>query len=125
MVRVVRIADRFRPSAIWSQRQFVRFWLGETISMIGSSVSGFALPLVAVITLHATPGQLGVLRAIGSVPGIVLGLFAGVWVDRVSRQRLLITTELIAAALIVSVPVSYVMGSLSLVQLAAVGLGFG
>src|SRR5436190_4377986 len=125
MVVVTRLIDRFRPSAIWSQRQFVRFWLGETISMIGSSVSGFALPLVAVITLHATPGQLGILRALGSVPGIFLGLFAGVWVDRVSRQRLLIATELIAALLVASVPVSYVVGSLSLVQLAIVGLGFG
>jgi MFS family permease len=116
---------RPRFSAVWGQKQFVRFWLGETISMIGSSVSGFALPLVAVITLHATPGQLGVLRAVGSVPGIVLGLFAGVWVDRMSRKRLLIATELIAAVLVVSVPVSYAMGHLSLVQLAVVGLGFG
>jgi len=121
----MRLTRRPRFSAIWKQQQFVRFWTGETISIIGSSVSGFALPLVAVITLQATPGQLGIIRALESVPGIVLGLFAGVWVDRVSRQRLLITTELIAAALVASVPVSYAIGSLSLVQLAAVGLGFG
>jgi hypothetical protein len=46
-------------SPIWRQRQFVPFWLGESISMIGSSVSGFALPLVAVITLDVTPDHRG------------------------------------------------------------------
>jgi len=121
----MRPARRPRLSAIWGQKRFVRFWLGESISMIGSGVSDFAVPVVAVITLHATPGQMGVLRAVGAAPGILLGLFAGVWVDRVSRQRLLIATELMAAALVASVPVSYAMGSLSLAQLFAVALGFG
>ncbi|MFL5796813.1 MAG: MFS transporter [Actinomycetota bacterium] len=121
----MRFTLRGRPSEIWGQRQFRRFWMGETISVVGSSVTAFALPLVAVITLHATPGQMGVLRALGSAPGIFLGLLAGVWVDRVSRQRLLIATELIAAALIASVPVSYALGALSLGQLFAVAIGFG
>jgi MFS family permease len=118
---------RFRPfgSAIWRQSQFVRFWTGQSISMVGSSVSDFALPLVAVITLEATPSQLGVLRAIGAAPGIVLGLFAGVWVDRVSRKRLLITNELIAAALTASIPVAYALGPLTYEHLVIVALGFG
>ena len=121
----MRLASRFRFSEIWGQPQFRRFWTGETISMVGSGVTDFALPLVAVITLHATPGQMGVLRAVGSAPGIFLGLLAGVWVDRVSRQRLLIATDLIAAALIASVPVSYALGSLSLGQLFVVAIAFG
>ena len=125
MVRAMRIALRSRLSPIWGQKQFVRFWLGESISMIGSGVSTFAVPLVAVITLRASPSQMGVLSAVGAAPGILLGLFAGVWVDRVSRQRLLIATELIAAALVASVPVSYALGSLSFAQLFGVALGFG
>jgi MFS family permease len=124
MVGAMRLA-RPRLSAIWGQKQFVRFWLGESISMIGSSVSDFAVPLVAVITLHATPGQMGVLRAVAAAPGIFLGLFAGVWVDRVSRQQLLIATALIAAVLVASVPVAYALGSLSLTQLFVVALAFG
>jgi len=124
MVRAMRIALRSRLSPIWGQKQFVRFWLGESISMIGSGVSTFAVPLVAVITLRASPSQMGVLSAVGAAPGILLGLFAGVWVDRVSRQRLLIATELIAAALVASVPVSYALGSLSFAQLFGVALGF-
>jgi MFS family permease len=112
-------------SSIWRERQFVRFWVGESISMIGSSVNGFALPLVAVITLHATPGQMGVLRAVGAAPAILLGLVAGVWVDRVSRKGLLISTGLIAAALVATIPVAQALDALTLGHLIAVALCFG
>ena len=116
---------RLFRSPIWRRKPFVRFWLGQSISWVGSGVSDFAIPLVAVITLNATPGQMGVLRAAGAAPGIFLGLFAGVWVDRVSRQRLLITSELIAAALVVSVPIAYARGPLSFEHLVIVALCFG
>jgi MFS family permease len=121
----MRLPKRPRLSPIWGQRQFVRFWLGESISMIGSSVTGFALPLVAVITLEATPGEMGVLRAVGAAPAILLGLFAGVWVDRVSRKGLLISTGLIAAALTASIPVAHALAALSFEHLIAVALCFG
>jgi MFS family permease len=103
----------------------VRFWTGQTISMIGSSVSDFALPLVAVITLNVDPSEMGALRAVGAAPGILLGLFAGVWVDRVSRRRLLITSELLAAAVVASIPVAHLLGPLSYGHLIAVALCFG
>ncbi|HEX5937833.1 MAG TPA: MFS transporter [Actinomycetota bacterium] len=116
---------RLRPSPIWRQKQFMRFWLGESISMIGSSVTGFALPLVAVITLEVSPGEMGLLRAVGAAPAILIGLFAGVWVDRVSRKGLLISTGLIAAALIASIPFAHALGPLSFEHLLAVALCFG
>jgi MFS family permease len=112
-------------SPIWRERQFVRFWIGESVSMVGSSVTDFALPLVAVITLEVTPGEMGVLRAVGAAPGIVLGLFAGVWVDRVSRKGLLISTGLVAAALVASIPVGHVIASVTFEHLIVVGLCFG
>jgi MFS family permease len=116
---------RPRLSPIWRQQQFVRFWLGESISMVGSSVTDFALPLVAVITLEATPSEMGLLRAVGAAPGILLGLFAGVWVDRVSRKGLLISTGLVAGLLIASIPIAYALGPLSFEHLVVVALGFG
>lgn len=121
----MRVFRRPRFSPIWRERQFVRFWLGESISMIGSSVTDFALPLVAVITLEATPSEMGVLRGVGAAPGILIGLLAGVWVDRVSRKRLLIWTGLLAAALISSIPIAYALGPLSFGHLIAVALCFG
>ena len=60
------LRPRFSP--IWKHRSFRRFWIGETISLIGSNLSLFALPLIAAVTLHVTPGQMGVLRALGSAP---------------------------------------------------------
>ena len=121
----MRAFHRPRPSAIWRQRNFRLLWTGETISIVGSGVSDFALPLVAVLTLHVTPSQLGLMRAIGSAPGIVLGLLAGVWVDRLSRQRLLIVLNLIAAALMASVPIASAFGGLSLFHLYALWFAFG
>jgi MFS family permease len=125
MVGAMPALRRPRPSPIWTERQFVRFWTGQSISMIGSSVTDFALPLVAVITLDVSPSEMGVLRAVGAAPGILVGLFAGVWVDRVSRKRLLISSELIAACLITSIPVAYVLGPLSYGHLIAVAFCFG
>jgi MFS family permease len=115
----------WRLSPIWRQRDFRLLWIGETISVLGSGVSDFALPLVAVVTLHVTPGQLGLLRALGAAPGIVLGLFAGVWVDRVSRQRLLIALNVLAAMLVLSIPVANAIGSIAMVHLYALWIAFG
>jgi MFS family permease len=125
MDAAMRVPSRPRFSPIWRERQFVRFWMGESISMVGSSVTDFALPLVAVITLEVTPSQMGVLRAVGAAPGILLGLLAGVWVDRVSRKGLLISTGLIAAVLVASVPVGHLVASVTYEHLLVVGLCFG
>ncbi len=121
------VLHRLRPriSPVWRHRHFRRLWLGETISEIGSSLSHFVLPIVAAVTLQVTPGQMGVIRGLGTVPGIFIGLLAGAWVDRVSRQRLLIAINLLAAALVVSVPIAHVLGALSLGHLYALSLGFG
>lgn len=117
------LRPRFSP--IWKHRDFRRLWLGEAISEIGDSVTGFALPLVAVVTLHVTPGQMGVIRALGSVPTIFVGLIAGAWIDRVSRQRLLIALNFAAAAFVASVPIAHAFGALSLGHLYALALAFG
>jgi MFS family permease len=116
---------RPRRSPIWRHRDFRRLWLGESISMVGSSISGFALPIVAIVTLHVTPGQMGLMRALLSAPTFVIGLVVGAWVDRVSRQRLLIVINLIAGALVASVPISHALGTLSVGHLFALAFAFG
>jgi MFS family permease len=115
------------PSArpVLRDANFLRLWIGETVSMLGSTISQFAIAIVAVVMLHATPGQMGLLRSLGVVPTIALGLFAGVWVDRFARRRLLVTLNVIAAVAVASVPVAYLSGALSLTQLFALSLVFG
>ena len=101
---------RLLRSPIWRQKPFVRFWLGQSISWVGSEsrTSICSWPLLCSMPRRArwAVAPWGPRRK-------SLGLFAGVRVDRVSRQRLLITSELIAAALVVSVPIAYARGPLS------------
>jgi MFS family permease len=116
---------RPRFEGLWRDRNFRRFWAGEAISFMGSEVTGIALPLVAVITLHAAPEQTGLLYAALMAPGVATGLFAGAWVDRLPRRPLLIAADLTAAALVVWIPIADALGLLSIEQLYALAVLFG
>ena len=93
---------------------FVKLWAGETVSLIGTQVTQFALPLVAVITLNATVLEVGILNALKFVPVIVVAIFAGVWLDRRRRRPVLIACSLGNAVLIGLVPLASATGWLSL-----------
>ena len=68
---------------LWRNREFVRFWTGETISLVGSQVTAFALPITAVLVLGASPAQMGLLGALSYLPFLVLTLPAGAaWTAR-------------------------------------------
>jgi hypothetical protein len=58
---VVSVRGTFDHPAVWRQREFARFWAGETVSLLGSQVTMLALPLTAALMLGATPTQMGVL----------------------------------------------------------------
>jgi MFS family permease len=118
-------ARTVRPASILRDRNFLRLWTGETISILGTTISDFAIAIVAVLTLQATPQQIGLMRALGEAPAIVIGLFVGVWVDRVRRRRLLVTLDLLAALAVASVPIAYLLGVLSLGQLFVLAVVFG
>lgn len=99
-------------------------WLftGASISLLGSSVTGVALPLTAVVYLHASPAEMGLLGAASVLPCLVLSLPAGVWVERTAYRRLLVAADLAQMALLGSVPVLAVLGVLRLWQLYVVAL---
>ncbi len=90
--------------------------------MFGSLITGFALPLVAILTLQASPFQVGLLAVAELAPGMLLGLFAGAWVDRLRRKPLMILADLGRAALLGSVPAAYAFGALGIAQLYGVAL---
>jgi MFS family permease len=105
---------------------FRRYWSGQTISMFGDQISGLAIPLVAVLTLHASPAQVGVLTALFWLPSLLFGLHAGALVDRYGHRRAtMIAADVGRAALLVIVPVSFAFGVLSLWLLYAVAFGVG
>ena len=91
-----------RRGWLWSG-DFGRFWLGQTISNLGSSFTFFALPLL-VFKLTGSPLNLGLTTAFEFVPYLLFGLVIGAWVDRVDRRRLMIATDLARAAVIATIP---------------------
>lgn len=95
-------------------RPFAFLWWGETISLFGSQVTFIAIPLIAALTLHAGPFEMGMLAAVETLPYLIFSLPAGVLADRVSRRRLLILSNVARAGLLLGVPASVLVGALSL-----------
>jgi hypothetical protein len=62
------------PPSLWRDRDFRRLWVGQTASQLGEQASQVVLPLFAVLTLNAGAGQLGILRAVGQAPILLLSL---------------------------------------------------
>src|SRR5215212_4637431 len=91
---------------------FGRFWLGQTVSNLGSSFTLFALPLL-VFKLTGSPINLGLTTACEFVPYLLFGLVIGAWVDRVDRKRLMIATDLARAAVIATIPLLAAADALS------------
>lgn len=113
------------PGSLWRQPGFRNLWLAGTISDLGFHVTALALPLTAAITLGASPFQMGLLTAAESFPYVVLGLLAGVVVDRLPRRRLLVLTDWLRAALLAVIPILALMDRLTYIALLAVGVGVG
>jgi predicted MFS family arabinose efflux permease len=117
-------ADRQRPS-LWSDPDVRRFWIGRGISSIGDEISALALPLIAILILDATPTQMGVISALGYLPFLLVGLQAGVWVDRMRRRRILIWSDVLQAVLLLAIPVAHALGVLRIEYLYALALLIG
>src|SRR4029450_8098949 len=114
-----------RFGGLWRHPDFLKLWAGQTVSLGGSLVSRIALPLVAILTLEASPSEVALLRVADLVPGIVIGLFAGVWVDRLRRRPLMIWTDVGRAVLLASIPLAALFGVLTLGQLLVVVIAAG
>lgn len=114
-----------RPGPLRRNADFRRLWAALTVSFFGSQVTALALPLLAALTLDATPQQLGLLVAARSAPDLPIGLVAGVWVDRLRRRPLLIAADLGRAALLLALPVAALAGALPFWPLVAIAFGLG
>jgi MFS family permease len=106
------------PPLLRENANFRRFFLGQSVSLIGDQITAIALPLTAVLALDATPGQMGALTTAYLIPNLVFSLHAGAWVDRRGRRRnVMIATDIGRALLIGSVPIAYAFGELTWTQL--------
>ncbi|MFG1804942.1 MFS transporter [Streptomyces sp. NPDC049040] len=115
--------QQYRP--LRRQRDFLLLWGGQTVSEVGSQISVLALPLVAVVVLHASAFQVGLLSAASTSAYLLVALPAGAVVDRVAKRPLMIGCSLGLLAVVGSVPVAQAAGALTLGQLYAVALVSG
>jgi MFS family permease len=106
-----------RRVSLWRQADFLKLWGGETTSQLGSQVTLLALPLTAIITLRASPQQVGVLTAALFAPYLIVTLFAGQWLDTHRRRPALLLTNAGRFVVLGLIPLLYVLGGLTIALL--------
>ncbi|MDT4891203.1 MAG: hypothetical protein QOE97_238 [Pseudonocardiales bacterium] len=111
-----------RRGGLWHHRDFRRLWIGETVSQFGSAISNLALPLVAILVLHATTFQVALLATFESLAFLLVGLPAGAWVDRMRYRWVLISNDVVRFAALGSIPSAQAAGVLTIGQMYAVAL---
>src|SRR5262245_26883176 len=99
-------AAQARPAALWRNRAFLRLWVADAVSQLGSEVTTLALPLTAVVVLGAGAAEMGLLAASRQVPYLLTSLVAGVWVDRLPRRSIMVVADFGRAALLGAIPLA-------------------
>lgn len=84
---------RFQFTGLWRHPDFMKLWVGESVSLFGLQLTTLALPLTAVVVLNATPAEMGLLNALGFTPFLLMTLFAGMWLDRRVKRPVLIASN--------------------------------
>lgn len=115
-------ASRRRFTGLWRSPDFLKLWAGQSVSVFGTLITRVALPVVAVLTLHATPAQVALVYAAQVAPAIVLGLAAGALTDRVRRRPLLIAADVGRALALSTIPLAFAAHAMSLNLLYVVTL---
>lgn len=111
-----------RPRSLAFHRNFRQLWIGDALGQFGAQLTTLALPVFAVSQLHATEWQMGALNAAETAAFLVIGLPAGAWVDRMRKRRILITADLVRAAVLAVVVAAAFTGNASMPLLYAAGL---
>ena len=116
-----RFGGLWPRGGLWRHADFLRLWSAQSISQLGTQISGIALPLVALYELHATAFQVAALGTVEFLPFLLFTLPAGVWVDRLRRRWIMVVADFGRALTLGSVPVAFAFGHLTLGQLYVVG----
>ena len=117
--------DLRRRLGLLCEHDFRQLFVADTISQVGNQISLLALPLVAVLALHASNFEVGLLAACGMLAFLLVGLPAGAWVDRMRRRNVLIFGDIGRALVLGSVPLAWTLRVLSMPQLYLVALATG
>ncbi|MCB8819068.1 MFS transporter [Microvirga rosea] len=99
---------------------FMKLWAAQSLSAVGTRFSREGLPMIAALLLHATALDLGLLVALSMLPGVLLSPFAGAWIDRTRRRRVLILADLVRAVALATLPLAAWFGAVTIGQVIAV-----
>jgi MFS family permease len=114
-----------RRRSLWRHVEYMKIWSAATVSLMGSQVSQMAIPFIAAVVLRAPAFEVALLGTIEMLPFILLTLPAGAWLDRVRRRPVLIAGDLGRAAALLTIPIAYAFGVLTIWQLYVVGFVAG
>ena len=92
--------------AIFRKRDFSLMWLAQLVSTIGSSLTDLAAGIL-VWTLTGSALNVGLVLIVSALPTLFVGLFAGVFVDRFDRKRILLLSDLLRAGIVVMIPLAF------------------
>ena len=110
---------------MWRNPDFVKLWGSLTITHFGGQITFLALPLTAALLLNASPLEVGVLTALEALPYPLLGLFAGVIVDRTKKLPMIVAADLGRGLALLAIPICAWFGVLSMALLYVVGFLVG
>ena len=96
-----------KKSSHLRNKNFLALWGGQTVSEVGSQLSGLALPVFAVTMLNVNEAQMGFLNASSTASFLLVGLIAGAWVDRWVKRRVMIWADIIRLIAVLSLPILY------------------
>jgi MFS family permease len=114
------------PGLLRDNANFRRYFLGQSVSLLGDQISSIALPLTAVLALHASAGEMGAVTTAYLLPNLLLSLHAGVWVDRSGRRRrVMLAADVARGLLTATIPIAFALGHLTWPQLYAVSFLLG
>ncbi|MFN3392551.1 MAG: MFS transporter [Meiothermus ruber] len=105
--------------------QFRYLLWGQTSVTFGAVILEVALPLLAAITLNASPSQMGLLATLQTLPWLVITLFAGVWIDQGSPKRIMAWANYGRGLLLLTIPLAGWLGWLSIEWLWVVAFAYG
>ncbi|MFC4121416.1 MFS transporter [Nonomuraea zeae] len=117
--------DASSREGLWRNGDFLKFWLGETLSLLGTQVTNLALPLTAIYAFRATDEQVGLLRFLQLAPYLGLALLFGVWVDRVRRRPVMMWANLTRMVLLALISVLFWLDVLSMAPLLVIACVIG
>jgi hypothetical protein len=103
-------------------RQFGWLWAAFAVSTFGTCLAFDAFPLIAILVLHSGPTEVSLLASAGRAVGAAVAIPLGVWVEFRRKRPVMVVMDLIRFAVVISVPVAFALGRLSLAQLLIVSV---